>query len=102
MGQHSRKNEYIEWLLRIENGSKQDQVLYRIYTEDAEENRRWLTMGHSEGVIPPKSFSSVMLYFSRQEVGSFRTTVFVENTSSTQNTHRINATIEIIPPSSSA
>lgn len=78
MGQHSQKNESIEWLLRIENGSKHESCTYSISTESPTEDQKWITLGHSYAMIPCNTFSVVMMYFNRSCIGMYHTVVCIE------------------------
>ena len=100
MGQHSQRNESIEWLLKLENGSKTEEIEYRLHTEDPIHDKSWISLGHTFAVVPPKSFSCVVIYFNRAKSGTFQSVIYVEHTSpasAEENALLINVSIEITP-----
>lgn len=100
LGVHTQKNEFVEWLLKIENGSERDTFCYKVYTTNPLEDNEWMVLGHSFGIIPSNTFSSVMLYFSRRNVGVFHTNVIIENASSDEILYSVSVSIEIVPDDS--
>lgn len=96
LGVHSKRDEYIEWLMKIENGFMQGDFVYEVYTANPANDESWMTLGHSFGVVPPSTFSAVMLYFSRFNIGVFHTTLYVKNALTSEILYRISVSIEIV------
>ena len=84
LGQQKQRKEAIEWLVTFENCSDHDEIPFSVSVDGVDGNGQaveaaWVLVGQSRGVLQPGGSSSVMLYFLRAVVGTFKAFVIVTN-----------------------
>ena len=107
-GRQIQRQEYIEWVVTIENTSKSQALHFTIESYHIPSNKKtgnnsaWVRLGQNGGLIPangqlthhPTSSASIMLYFNRGNVGIFCSFFVIRDLLSNEH-HIIRASMQV-------
>ena len=95
LGQQSRREDAIEWLVTLENCSPNLDIPFKLIVKPSATSLPWLQLSQSRGIIPAKDSVSVMIYVVRAVCGDFKSEISVEYLADSSTLHTINVHINV-------
>lgn len=109
LGQQTQKQQFVEWLLTLENRSSISQIEFHIICMNTStsseriprlQDKKIFHVGQPRGLILANDSSAVMLYCYRKHLGNHCAYIIIENSSSPGDIHLLFLSMEVIPSAS--